>query len=75
MTRFRVNAAAQLLPGDEAGLTFLGLVAMHDPPRPECARALDMSRQVRVRVLCRRVCVSACAVYAHIRVSLWACVD
>ncbi|KAG2429498.1 hypothetical protein HXX76_010734 [Chlamydomonas incerta] len=38
-------------PSDEAGLTFLGLVAMHDPPRPEAARALELCRQAGIRVV------------------------
>ncbi|GFR45197.1 hypothetical protein Agub_g6588, partial [Astrephomene gubernaculifera] len=40
-----------LSPSDESGLTFLGLVAMHDPPRPECARALQMCKQAGIRVV------------------------
>jgi len=32
--------------GDESGLTFLAVVAMHDPPRRECAAALQVCRDV-----------------------------
>ncbi|EFJ45835.1 hypothetical protein VOLCADRAFT_105844 [Volvox carteri f. nagariensis] len=40
-----------LAPADESGLTFLGLVAMHDPPRNECSRALQLCQQAGIRVV------------------------
>lgn len=40
-----------LSPLDEAGLTFIGMVAMHDPPRQECAAAIEMCRQAGIRVV------------------------
>lgn len=39
-------SSSSLSPLDEAGLTFIALVAMHDPPRRECAAAIQMCRQV-----------------------------
>jgi hypothetical protein len=38
--------APPLAPSDEAGLTFVAIVAMHDPPRRECAAALQVCRDV-----------------------------
>ncbi len=44
-------------PGDftiekvEQGLTFLGLMAMHDPPRPEVAQAVQTCRQAGIRMV------------------------
>lgn len=38
-------------PLDEAGLTFVAMVAMHDPPRRECASAIQTCRQAGVRVV------------------------
>ncbi|GIL89579.1 hypothetical protein Vretimale_1863 [Volvox reticuliferus] len=45
------TGAKTLSPGDEHGLTFLGLVAMHDPPRAECSRALQLCQQAGIRVV------------------------
>jgi Ca2+-transporting ATPase len=50
-------ARRQLEPGDhdspppEEGLTWLGLVGMNDPPRPEVRAAIDECRSARVRVV------------------------
>jgi len=40
-----------LSPLDEAGLTFIAMVAMHDPPRRECAAAIQTCRQAGIRVV------------------------
>jgi hypothetical protein len=48
----RPGDPSAISPLDEAGLTFLALVAMHDPPRTECAQALQ------VRGPGERLCVS-----------------
>jgi magnesium-transporting ATPase (P-type) len=42
-------SSSSLSPLDEAGLTFIAMVAMHDPPRRECAAAIQMCRQVGSR--------------------------
>lgn len=34
----------------ETGLTFLGLIGLHDPPRPSVAEALETARQAGVKV-------------------------
>lgn len=39
-------SSSSLSPLDEAGLTFIAMVAMHDPPRRECAAAIQLCRQV-----------------------------
>lgn len=38
-------------PLDEAGLTFISMMAMHDPPRHECAAAIETCRQAGIRVV------------------------
>ncbi|KIY92700.1 Ca2+ transporting ATPase,sarcoplasmic/endoplasmic reticulum, partial [Monoraphidium neglectum] len=40
-----------LTHADEAGLTFVAVVAMHDPPRRECAAALQTCREAGIRVV------------------------
>ncbi|KAF8059661.1 CA1 [Scenedesmus sp. PABB004] len=40
-----------ITPLDEAGLTFVAMVAMHDPPRAECAAALATCRAAGIRVV------------------------
>jgi potassium/sodium efflux P-type ATPase len=57
----RVLAVAlRVLPGDlaardpeqiERDLTFLGLVALHDPPRPEVAAAVAICRRAGIRII------------------------
>lgn len=36
---------------DEAGLTFLGVVGIHDPPRGEVAHALEVCHEAGIRVI------------------------
>ncbi|KAG1678953.1 hypothetical protein FOA52_013016 [Chlamydomonas sp. UWO 241] len=42
---------AGLSRSDESGLTLLGIVGLHDPPRPECKAALDQCRAAGIRVI------------------------
>ncbi|CAL8471661.1 g11203 [Coccomyxa elongata] len=41
----------QLTEADEAGLTLVGVVGMHDPPRPEAAAAVATCRKAGIRVI------------------------
>ena len=45
------NGAPQKRAEAETGLTFLGLVAMFDPPRPEVAAAVESCHQAGLRVI------------------------
>ena len=48
---YRVLALARSSGTREDGLTFLGIVMLWDPPRPEVAAALSMARRAGVRVV------------------------
>lgn len=45
------EARGEVLAGDEAGLTFLGLAGMQDPPRPAVARAVAACTAAGIRVV------------------------
>jgi len=47
----RSPGASDTLPATLSGLTFLGLQAMIDPPRPEVAQAIDSCRSAGIRIL------------------------
>ena len=51
LAHLRMDAAAGHEPPPERGLTWLGLVGMNDPPRPEVKRAIEECRVAQVRVV------------------------
>ena len=44
-------ADVQVQAADEQDLTLLGVVGMHDPPRPEVAAAMQTCRMAGIRVI------------------------
>lgn len=47
----QVNLNELTLDAAESGLTFLGLTAMTDPPRPEAYKAVEMCRQAHIKII------------------------